>query len=95
MFHFLSNYLKRTILTPILHFKYSSFPNDHDSHLLHAVHHQSEWLREADVTHIFGFFHGFEGIEDVFSEYAFIAIWVYGEVAHTERSEVLEEVGAL
>ena len=105
MFHFLSNYLKRTILTPILHStffilsirhsKYSSFPNDHDSHLLHAVHHQSEWLREADVTHVFGFFHGFEGIEDVFSEYAFIAIWVHGEVTHTERSEVLEEVGAL
>ena len=63
--------------------------------LLLAVHHDAEGTVEADVAHKLGFLDGGHGVEDVLLQHAVAGIGVDGEVAHTERGEVLEEVGAL
>ena len=36
--------------------------------LLHAIHEDAEWTREADVAHIVGFFYGRHSVEDILAE---------------------------
>ena len=63
--------------------------------LLHAIHEDAEWAREADVAHIVGFFYGWHSVEDILAEDTIVGVAVYSEIAYTKRGEVLEEVSAL
>ena len=50
---------------------------------------------ESHVAHVFRFLHSRHGVEDILSEDAVVVIWIDGEISHTERSKVLEEVRSL
>ena len=50
---------------------------------------------EAHVTYELGFFYSGHLVEQLLLEYPVARIGVDGEVAHTKRGEVLEEVRAL
>ena len=60
-----------------------------------AVHHDLHGTLKADVADILCFLNGRHTVEDVLLEQTIARVGVDGEVADTERREVLEEVGAL
>ena len=67
----------------------------HHSDLPFSVHHDFQWLVEADVADVLGFFHCRHLVEEVLTEDAVVVEGVDGEVADAEGGEVLEEVGSL
>ena len=60
-----------------------------------TVHHDLQGLLEADVAHVLGLFDGGQCIEHFLTEEAVARVGADGEVADTERGEVLEEMRAL
>ena len=63
--------------------------------LLFAIHHDFQWAVEAHVAHKLRLLNGRHLVEEFLLQYAIACIGVDGEVAHAERCQVLEEVGAL
>lgn len=71
------------------------FRHHHHSLLLPAVHFDGHGMFEADVAQVFRLVQGGLGVEVVLVVEAVVHVGVDGEVAHAERCQVLEEVGAL
>ena len=64
--------------------------------LLLAIHQDSERTVEAYMAHILRLFYGWHRIQYLLvHEASLLGIRIYREIAHAERGEVLEEVGAL
>ena len=67
----------------------------HDACLFFTVHHDFQGMVESHVPHVLRLLDGRHLVEQLFLEDAIAGIGVDGEIAHTKRGEVLEEVGAL
>ena len=70
--------------------------NQDCSFLLLSIHQYSHRMRKAHMAHILRLFYCRHRIQYLLvHETAFFGVGIYREVTHTERGEVLEEMGAL
>ena len=63
--------------------------------MLLTIHHNLQRTLETDMAYILRFFNGRHTVEDILLENAVASIGVDGEITHSERGKVLEEMRSL
>ena len=60
------------------------FSKQDNAELLHTIHHNLEWLREAHMTDVPRFLNRWHSIKNLLTENSLTTILVDGEIAHTK-----------